>query len=685
MAYTLENRDILINGWEQGIGDNPYAGIYDMRNIDPTSIQGEVGVAMSTDVTNTQAPITAVAFTVDTGVSTSVFNYNGTTALEVNTAVIFTGADLPNGLTSASLVYYVKTIPTSTSFTVSKTAGGTAETFSDNGSGTMTFSTVNMGRPVYFTMADTIGFYGTDRKFYFMLDSNSRCWVWNSSQLGSTNKWVYLNNKPAESSAYDPAGLIAWKNYLFVFYFSDIWVLYLDNLTLGAPNIAQFTTKANWLEWHEDSDPNTLTTGISHQAIIDSQRDAVYFCNGDAIGTIAEVDGAVFGLSATATVADGVTTDTDATITTVTGFFTSEMVGCEISGTGIPTDARIASVTNNKSAELNIGYEATATASGITFTVTQSYTFTSSAIAIPSNDQTTCLAELNGNILVGGKNNYIYPWDKLSQGYGTPIFLSERYVSRMVTVNTTTYIFCGRKGNIYQTNGSNVALFKSVPIHLSETLNPTIRFLDAIFNRNQLLFGFLVKSNTGTTINEYGGVWAIDLETGALFMPNQMSYATYSGYVSALIAYVGESASNSLTSTTNTFGNTQGYGYFAGWYDGTVYNIDKTVDTPYILGESYVISDMIPVGQFLTKRTFENVEYKLSTPLVSGETVALSYRTNITEAFTDIPITQGGSTGDLSGIGLINFENAQWVQLKATLTSTATTPSYCRLREIRIR
>ena len=683
MAITQEDRDIVINGWENGISDNPYNGIYDMRNVDPSSIQGEVGVAMRSDVTQTQAPITGVTFTVNTN---NILTYNGTVPIEVNTVItVATTGSLPTGL-STSGRYYVKSA-SATEFTLSSVSAGGAELAitSGTGSGTHTFTTIQMGRPVYIVPGNIYGLYSYNLRLYFMLDSNGRCWVRDSSDLGGTNKWVYMRNLSSEVFTDDPAGIIAWKNYLFVFDFNTIKAIFLDELTGTLTSLATLTTD-RWVEW-EESDPNTSLSGISHHAIVDSQRDAIYFCNYDAIGTIAEIDGAIFGLSPTATIATGTTTDNSYTITTGSSFFTQAMVGCVItSSAGIPTGARIAAVASSTSATLDLNHEATSTGSGRTFTVTQSYTYTNTTIAIPSGDQATYLAELGGQILIGGVNNVIYPWDKISQGYGTPIFLSENFVSRIVTVNTTAYIFCGRKGNIYETNGSNVSLFKSLPVFLSETLNPTIQFLDAVFCRNNLYFGVRVLTNSGTTINEYGGLWSIDLKTGGLYMSNQMSYGTYSGYVSALCQFRGDKPlSITFGSTVNEFGNDQGYGLLAGWYDGSVYNIDKTVSAPYVSGQAYVIGDMIPVGQYLTKRTFENVEYKLATPLVAGESVAIGYRTNITDAFTDIPITQGGATGDLSGIGNVNFENAQWVQLKATMTSTASSPSYVRLRDMRIR
>lgn len=233
------------------------------------------------------------------------------------------------------------------------------------------------------------------------------------------------------------------------------------------------------------------------------------------------------------------------------------------------------------------------------------------------------------------------------------------------------------------TNGTNANLFFDVADHLSNTVNPTYVWKDAVFSRSQLYFGFSVKQNVGTTVTEYGGLWTVDTASGGGWLVNKLSYNTYAGYVSALHCFKG--ISKSTTSSTGIFGDDDGYGLLIGWNDGSVGGCDITESAPYVNGEAYVISDMIPVGQYLTKRTFENVEYKLSAPLVSGETVALAYRDAITGAFTDIPITQGGSAGEISGIGSVNFENVQWIQIRATLTSTASSPSYVRMREMRIR
>jgi hypothetical protein len=125
-----------------------------------------------------------------------------------------------------------------------------------------------------------------------------------------------------------------------------------------------------------------------------------------------------------------------------------------------------------------------------------------------------------------------------------------------------------------------------------------------------------------------------------------------------------------------------GYGLLMGWFT-TTGGIDKGSSSPYTGSQAYIDSDLIPVGQYLSKTTFSNIEWKLATPLVTGESVTLSYRTNVTAGYTQIGTTN--TAGLLSDFYTINFDQVQWVQIRAQLTSTATTPSFVRLMEIRLR
>lgn len=679
MAFRLEKTiagvDIVVDGWEGGIAGNPYKGLADMRNIDNVSVEGEASVALGVQAMFTQGAITNVTFTYDH--NTGNFTYNGVIPLEINSVVTFSnsGGALPLGL-SANTAYYITSITSGIFFTISAVSAGGAPTIpSTDGTGTNSFSTIQMGTPKFFASGPVIVAGTATTMYYFVIDSNGRCWVYNGSNLGNTGKWVYMHNQSSESSIAleQGSGLVLYKNYLIWFTPNYINIISIVDFSSGLVTLAHLTTLSSWFQ-HWATILASANSDDSRYAIV-AQDDSVYFCLNTSVGSLMQALGQIFNVASTHTVTDGVTTNASPNISTVTAFFQSTDVGAVIVGVGIPDGAYIKSVTDNKHAVISAN--ATISDTGVDFTITAGASLNTEALLLPTSDLANCLAELGVNLLIGGVNNFIYPWDRTSPSYSFPIFLSEFFVSRMVTVNTTCYIFCGYSGRIYQTNGSNVDIYWELPEYLANTTNPYFFWTDANFNRNQLYFGFQCKSNSGSTINQFGGLWSIDVKTGFGKLQNIMSYNTYSGYVNALGVYRG------ITQRINP--SNDGYGLFMGWNDGSVGGIDKGYSTPYTGGQARIDSDMIPVGTFLTKKTFQNLEFKLSTPLVTGESVALYYRPSITDAFTLVDISQGGGVGEISGIATVNFEQIQWLQVRAVLTSTASSPSFVRLREIRIR
>lgn len=639
MAYTIENRDIVISGWEEGIFDDPYKGIYDMRNCDNITIPGEVSVAMKTQSTYTYVNLTSVEFTVDN--TTETFTWAGGTTLPVNTAIKFTnsGGALPAGLTSTT-TYYIKTTG-ATTFTITLKAGGTTHDITDDGSGTNYFTVVNMEEPV-----DIIRATSGNNSYYFLSDTTGRIWIYDNLAATNTQKWIYTNNLATTDGFTAHHRIVFWRDYLFAL--SSNGTDYISFST----TLANMTDYTKWTRaWKNDNG------GGNYSMAIVGQDDIVYFCSGAYVGSLLENEGSTFD----------------------------------------PTDAN-------------------------------TYTWNAQRLDILGTDRAISLAELGNSLLIGGTVNIIYPWDKISDDYDAVIYLSENFTSKMITINNTTYIFAGTKGRIFITNGGNAMPFWKIPEYLSDTTNPYILWRGVGFNRNQLYFSFSLTDNSGIPISRAGGLWAVNVDSSQPTYPrlqNQLSFGTYSGYVSAICTNLG---SNLYTQPSS-----DGYGLWLGWssassswsasltypagvyvsYAGYVYlslqannynntpdsypayweltsiqpsGVDKGISTPYTAGEPYVITDLINVGQFKTKRTFENIEFKLGAPLVTGESLAISYRTDLNSAFVDVPITSGNSAGDLSGLtDTVNFENAQWVQLKATFTGTSTTPSYIRLREIRLR
>lgn len=312
------------------------------------------------------------------------------------------------------------------------------------------------------------------------------------------------------------------------------------------------------------------------------------------------------------------------------------------------------------------------------------YTFTEYALSIPASDTVNYIEQLGSNLLIGAGSNVVYVWDKFSTGY-TSLLLPEATVARMVTVNSNTYIFAGNRGRIYVTNGANVELYQKVPDHLSGTLDPYFAWGGAIYSKNQLYFSCsAVNAQTGAAIPQYGGIWAISTDTNAIRIVNRLSYGTYAGYATELAQYfTAVSAPN--TSYGTVFSEVS---IICGWFDGgTGFGSDyfPSLPTPYSNYEAYIDSDMIPVGTYLNPKTDANVEFKLTVPIVSGEGVKLAYRQNLTASYTDITNGEFTTAGTLSGVVKVNFQKSQWLQIRCYLKSTSSSPSYTRLREIRIR
>jgi hypothetical protein len=307
---------------------------------------------------------------------------------------------------------------------------------------------------------------------------------------------------------------------------------------------------------------------------------------------------------------------------------------------------------------------------GSTFDPTSSATFTfnNDALLLPSFDKATCLAQLGTNLLVGGIFNNVYPWDRISTSFAYPLIVAEQYIKCIVSTNSNAFIFAGNRGRIYITNGSNIDRYKKFPDYLSNIVNPYYTWGWAIYFKDQLFFSISATNNSLTTISNFAGVWSYDLKTEALRLSNSLSYGTYAGTVPVIVP---------MGSPLST-----GEGIYAGWLNSTG-GIDYTSASPYINYEARIDTDIIPVGTFLSPETFSNIEFKLAKPLVAGEVVRISQRSNLTSSFVDVPVTQGGSTGDMSGVcSPINFQNVQWVQLRIESSSTATTPSYVPLTEI---
>lgn len=321
---------------------------------------------------------------------------------------------------------------------------------------------------------------------------------------------------------------------------------------------------------------------------------------------------------------------------------------------------------------------------GETFDPSDPTTYTVEAIALdlPTFEGIESLCMYNGMLYIGSRyTNLIYPWDTISPSFQIPVICPEKIIGQMVAASQTMYVFPGFKGNIYQCNGSSMDLFWTVPSSISGVFNPYYRWQDANVDKNQLYMAITAVQNgsNSSLLTTVAGAWALDISTGAFRLLNKISSSGYSGFTSMV--------------APSPDGRSAGNGVYVGFVQDTTYAVDCGSSDPYSNFEAYIETDIIPIGSYFSPTTLQEAEYKLAAPLAAGESLRFSQRSNLNSAYVEFWTSSAtGKISDISqsddpagGLGSIDWENVQWIQVKIELSSTNTTPSYVQLREFRLR
>jgi hypothetical protein len=604
MAIRNEkNGDIIISGFEQGIAEDPYSGIADIRNMNLISVPKEASVNFAT----AQISPPVVSGTVSSADAGTFFaTFAGAVGLENMMTIIFS---IQSGLgVTTGVTYWIKGLTAST-FQVTSDWAQTTTVHLTNGTGT--FAVVNVGTTSnnshikYFTYDpdDTSDVGGGA---YFGVDGTGKLWT-NWVTTGTSHYWTYVGRSGTADFTYGN-GLVYYASHNTAGN-GKRWIFVFNNLTIDFFDMTTATWTYGWNPATATTHQTGYLTGGIHEAIV-APDNKVYFCNGNFINRFYQVS---------------------------------------------PT----------------VAFDTTSAAT---------YVYDTTSV-LPFTDVAQCLAPLGNTLLIGGRNNIIYPWDTFSQLPSYPILLPEYNIVKMVTVNTNTFILVGNRGRVYYTNGTGAQLYKKIPDHISGTIEPYFTWGGLTSNKNQLYFSALVTTNAGSAITTYGGLWGIDLDTKALRLTNKLSYGTYAGYATAIIPNFGATGVNPA-----------GTGMFIGWFNGSVSpngnGIDTTVSAPYTGGQASIDSDLIPIGTFLKPTSNGRVEFKLTVPLATNESVQMFYRQKFSDAFTVVGSAITTATQGFNGYSWaytsVPFQNSQWLQIRIVLTSTASSPSYCRLKEMRV-
>ena len=591
MAYHIDGSDIVIDGWEQGISDNPYKGINDMRGVNIVSVPGEASVSFA-PVSNSFPSCEAQVISADP--STDIVTVTLTTgSIDTSSgqAVYFIGSSLPVGIT-AGQTYWLIPKSTNTFILANYWQLPISSQVNITSTGTGTMVSIDM---------DKIKFF--DKTTGVALDASGRAWDTQYAANSGGYKYHYIGNDITTTNLNTNGnGLIYYRGYLFLFYNSRICYLAYSpgGIVAGSSWQNAWNPLTGGLDNTVDVFNSSNTAYYSHETILANDQDLVYIC--DTVYLVA------FG-----------------------------------------------KVLNN----------------AVTFDPTNpaTYTWIKQVMSLPFNEQAICLEQLGSSILIGGIYNLLYSWNQIDPSPTTPLKISDNYIYHLMTVNTNTYIFAGRRGRIFVTSGTQAQEYIKMPDHISGGIDPIYLWGNCAYNKNQLYFGVIATNNDKTALTaptNYSGMWAVDITTDGLRVATLQTNT--SATVDAIYAASGAQS---------------GFGTQTAWTDGTSHGVDTTTSVPYTSYNSYIETDIIPVGQFLNKKTFENVEFKLSFPLVSGEGIKISYRTNRSQSYNLVGETT--TAGTISDFYTVNFDQVQWIQFKIEMKSTTTTPSYVRLTELRLR
>lgn len=712
MSYRIEKEDgnteaIVWEGFERGIAPSPHKGIGNMQAVDINTEEGEVMASYSRTL-QTQNAATVTGGTL-TNLSTNEVVFTTGGQPKIGTWITVTGSSI-SGLSNGN--YYVLT-----SFKLSATfSKSTATAVTGMGSGTATWSPqAAMGAAVQGSTERYVDTSGVTQFRYYVLDTNGRLWVKDTAFTtigGETMNWfepyngsISLYNGSTTTTA---GGMTVAFGFVHIFGGDKIFTI--STSRLGA--VPATYSAGNILSAPATTNPHFAYAG---------KQGRIYYTDGTFVGSIFP-DVSV----------DPDLTTTIANIQSYCSYTTSSNTQGVINGVlngSVPYDAgstaRIPAFffpafggtqPTNLAAGTKYYIEYTPGTYG-NFTVFAAQTggsainiaagavgqqyfntyfpqsgdgndtliFSRQRLTLPATEIATTIAELGNTIVIGTQSNIIYPWNQVDGIPSDAISLPEANTVSMVTVENVIYIFAGYRGNIYITNASSVSLATSVPDYCTGLIEPYMVWGGSMFLRGRVYFS--LKDETFTHTGNCGGVWSFipvqNFSYGqdygiAMRMDNQNSYANYNGKVNVFIPSQDQQQ--------------RGPQYFSAWnLNASESGIDFS-DT-LALVPAVIETDIVPVGTLLNKRSFKQLEYKLSVPLniTSNpvESVSLAYRLNLADAFTTITPMVVESTNNLSGYVTVDFQNAQWLQLRATLTPTtntgASSQSFVRLTQLRAR
>ena len=303
------------------------------------------------------------------------------------------------------------------------------------------------------------------------------------------------------------------------------------------------------------------------------------------------------------------------------------------------------------------------------------FTYTQQALDLPEDYRVKCLAELGERLLIGtwqGSNIYdlkigdIFPWDRSSSSFNTPVQINEHGVHGMLTIGRKVYVLAGIEGGIYVTDGVNIGKIAQIPNSVADLDGG--KYLEwypgAIINyKGRPFFG--VSGGSGAIGGQ--GIYSLMETSRGTVLNNEHLISTGSSGASNILT-IGAL----LGVTRDTF--------IAGWRDNTTYGIDLTDASNRVTSYGgYFESPFYTIGSLLNGSKFSEMEIQLAKPLASNEGIRIAYRTDLNASFTNFGTDYNNTNFGTDKTMIerkIPIPQTEFLQVKVSLTGTTTTPHF---------
>lgn len=277
----------------------------------------------------------------------------------------------------------------------------------------------------------------------------------------------------------------------------------------------------------------------------------------------------------------------------------------------------------------------------------------------------------HGGINFYDKENHaiarLYPWNRQEGTLGNPgladlpVIFNENGINATITHANRLFLSAGTQGNIYESDGTNYKKIATLPYIRTGILSRSMVYPNAmdISARGTLLVGLSTFDDDAK-----GGIYEIDITVA----PDEVT-----GEYPVSFRTISTQATGSSSAPLRIgFLSSKNYQTLKiGWGSGSTYGVDSTDFRMYADYGGVIESPMERVGTALNKKTFEHIEWSLAEPLVEGQNIRISYRTNSNEDYTLIG-TWGYEAGtEIQEVGsVMSFEDtaaiadAEFLQIK---------------------